>query len=196
MRIGPQSEVVDWSDMPGIHLRGCPSDRRLGNNGCLTELNTHVEVRRAGIDDAAELSRLRVLMFLEMGRDSRLLNENWQRRNTLHFRQRLSETDLFAAFVVDQPSGGLAAAAVGWLNPHLIGTHNLVGRTGYIANMSTDPASRRRGYARATLTALLEWMRAAGISTVDLHATTAAEHLYRTMGFSEPTDRALTLRLR
>jgi ribosomal protein S18 acetylase RimI-like enzyme len=154
------------------------------------------EVRRAAPDDAAELTRLRVLMFADMGRDPRLLDDDWQRRNVAHFRRRLGETDVFAAYVVDRPGGGLAACAVGWLNEHLIGTANQVGRAGYIANMSTDRTYRRRGYGRATLAALLGWLRSTGITTVDLHATPDGEPLYRSLGFTEPTDRALTLRFR
>jgi ribosomal protein S18 acetylase RimI-like enzyme len=154
------------------------------------------EVRRAGPDDAAELTRLRVLMFADMGRDPGLLDDAWRRRNVAHFRRRLAETDVFAAYVVDRPGGGLAACAVGWLNEHLIGTANQLGRVGYIANMSTDPAYRRRGYARATLVALLAWLRSTGITTVDLHATPDGESLYRSLGFTEPTEPALTLRFR
>lgn len=61
--------------------------------------------------------------------------------------------------------------------------------------MSTDPDFRQRGYGRATLAELLTWMRSTGITTVDLHATPDGEHLYRQMGFTEPADTALTLRL-
>jgi GNAT superfamily N-acetyltransferase len=107
------------------------------------------EVRRADPDDAAELTRLRIVMFTDMGRDPSRLDEDWRRRNVSHFRRRLAETDLFAAYVVDGPAGRLAASAVGWLNEHLIGTANPVGKVGYIANMCTDPAHRRRGYGRA-----------------------------------------------
>lgn len=134
-------------------------------------------------------------MFLDMGRDARLLDQDWQQRNIDHFRRRLEEDAVFAAFVIEKPDGGLAASAVGWHNPHLIGTRNQTGRTGYIANMSTDPAFRRRGYGRATLAALLDWMRSTGIAAVDLHATPDAEHLYRSVGFTESADTALTLRL-
>ena len=88
------------------------------------------EVRRAGPDDAAELTRLRVIMFTDMGRDPALLDEAWQRGNVDHFHRRLAETDRFAAYVVDRPGSGLAACAVGWLNEHLIGTANPVGRVG------------------------------------------------------------------
>ena len=154
------------------------------------------EVRRAGPDDAAELTRLRIVMFADMGRDLAPLDEDWRRRNVAHFRRRLAETEVFAAYVVDRPGGGLAASAVGWTNEHLIGTANRTGRSGYIANMCTDPAYRRRGYGRATLVALLAWLRTTGITTVDLHATPDGEPLYRTLGFTEPTDRALTLRFR
>ena len=154
-------------------------------------------VRRALPGDAAELTRLRAVMFVDMGRHPALLTEDWKRRNVAHFRRRLAETDLFAAYVVDQPGGaGLAACAVGWLNEHLIGTNNPVGRSGYVANICTDPAYRRRGYSRAALTALLDWLRSTGIRIVDLHATADAESLYRSLGFTKPADRALTLRFR
>ena len=152
------------------------------------------EVRRADPDDAAELTRLRVIMFTDMGRDPGLLDDDWHRRNVAHFRRRLAETDLFAAYVVDRPGGVLAASAVGWLNEHLIGTTNPVGKVGYIANMCTDPEHRRRGYGRATLVALLAWLRSTGITTVDLHATPDGAPLYRSLGFAAPTDPALTLR--
>src|SRR5262245_10938725 len=153
------------------------------------------EVRRAGPDDAAELTRLRAVMFTDMGRDPGLMDEDWRRRNVAHFARRLAETDLFAAYVVERP-GGLAASAVGWLNDQLVGTANQTGRAGYIANMCTDPAYRRRGYGRATLVALLGWLRSTGITTVDLHATPDGVPLYRSLGFTQPTDQALTLRLR
>jgi GNAT superfamily N-acetyltransferase len=60
--------------------------------------------------------------------------------------------------------------------------------------MSTDPAYRRRGYGRTTLLTLLAWLRSTGITMVDLHATPDGEPLYRSLGFTEPTDPALTLR--
>lgn len=154
-----------------------------------------IKVRRAGRADAVELTRLRVLMFLDMGRDPADLDAQWQRRNVEHFRSRLADVEQFAAFVVDGDRGGLAASSVGWLNPHLIGTRNRSGRSAYVANICTDSAYRRRGLGRATLTALLDWLRSTGVGTVDMHATPDGERLYRSLGFAEPTEVALTLRL-
>jgi GNAT superfamily N-acetyltransferase len=155
----------------------------------------HVAVRRANPEDADELTRLRVLMFADMGHQGHPMDERWRERNVEHFRARLLDSESFAAFVVDKPDGGLAACAVGWLNPHLVGLRDLSGRTGYIANMSTDAVYRRRGYGRATLVALLEWMRSTRVGRVNLHASADAEKLYRSLGFTDPQEPALTLRL-
>ena len=81
-----------------------------------------VTARRANPDDAAELTRLRVVMFEAMGLDISAADEPWRQRTTVQFRERLRDTASFAAFVVGKPGGaGLAACAAGWLNPHLIG---------------------------------------------------------------------------
>ena len=155
-----------------------------------------VTARRANPDDAAELTRLRVVMFEAMGVDISEADEAWRQRTAGHFRERLRDTESFAAFVVGKPGGaGLAACAAGWLNPHLIGLRNLSGRRGYIANMCTDVEYRGRGFGRAALTPLLDWMRAAGIDVIDLHATPDGAPLYRSLGFTEPMAAALSLRL-
>ena len=152
--------------------------------------------RRANPADAEELTRLRVVMFEGMGNDVSGLDETWRRRSAGYFRSRLRDTREFAAFVVNKPDGaGLAACAVGWLNPHLLGLRNFTGRRGYIANTCTDVGFRSRGYGRATVTQLVEWMRAAGVPVVDLHATPDGQPLYRSLGFTDPRRSALSLRL-
>ncbi len=152
--------------------------------------------RRATPADAAELTRLRVVMFRDMGFDVSDLGPVWRQRSVDHFQARLRDSGEFAAFVIDKPGAtSLAACAVGWLNPHLMERHNLSGRRGYIANACTDAEYRSRGYGRATITPLLDWMRAAGVSRVDLHASADGEPLYRSLGFEAPKFPGLTLRL-
>ncbi len=152
-------------------------------------------VRRAASEDAEELTRLRILMFEDMSHDVSMVDDLWKTRTVEHFRHRLLEVEDFAAFVIDKPGGGLAACAVGWLNPHLIGLHNMTERTGYVANMSTDREYRRRGYGRVLLSAIIGWMRSGGVGIVHLHASGDGEALYRSFGFTEPQENALTLRL-
>lgn len=143
--------------------------------------------------DALELTRLRVQMFGDMGRDVDSMDGAWRARVTAHFEERLADSDQFAAFVVDGESGALAACAVGWLDHHLPSPAGGSGDIGYVANVATDPGYRRRGYARATMVALVDWMRTRDVRRVDLSATAPAEGLYRSLGFTPHTQVPLSL---
>jgi GNAT superfamily N-acetyltransferase len=156
-----------------------------------------ISVRRATGDDAGELTRLRAVMMTAMGTDpSSLATEVWRAGTAAHFRERLEDVERFAAFVAEAEGPGLVGCAVGWLDRHLPSPTNPTGDVGYVANMSTEPEWRGQGCGRATLTALLDWMRSRGVPRVDLHATEAGEPLYRSLGFADPTLTLLSLRLR
>lgn len=155
-----------------------------------------ITVRRATEDDAGELTRLRAVMLTAMGTDPQALaREAWRAGTAAHFRERLADVERFAAFVAEADEPGPVACAVGWLDRHLPSPANPSGDVGYVANMSTDPSWRGQGCGRATLTALLAWMRTRGVARVDLHATEAGEPLYRSLGFTDPTLTLLSLRL-
>jgi len=91
-----------------------------------------------------------------------------------------------AVFVVDDPDGdgGLAACGAGVTAQRLPNPWHLGGSpVGYVQWMSTDPAFRRRGLARAVLRAVLAWLDAQGIDDVELHASPDGAPLYRSEGF-------------
>ena len=70
---------------------------------------------------------------------------------------------------------------------------NPTGLRGYVYNVATDPAYRRRGFSRACMTALLGWYAERGVGVVDLRASPEGEPLYTGLGFTrtkEPTMRA------
>jgi GNAT superfamily N-acetyltransferase len=150
------------------------------------------DVRAARPDDAAELVRLRRLMFQAMkGRDE---PGPWEKSAEELAREQLSGPDpRLGAFVVDgggEGCGGsagphLAACAVGRIEHRMPAPGHAAGRFGFVFNVCTDPRYRGRGYARATTEALLDWFADAGVTRVDLHATADAEHLYRSLGFAE-----------
>jgi ribosomal protein S18 acetylase RimI-like enzyme len=166
-------------------------------------------VRAARPEDAAELVRLRRLMFHAMsGRDQ---PGDWERtahelaRAGLDGRSDLDSAGpsggLLGAFVVDADppvpavaAGRLAACAVGTIEQRLPSPGSPQGLFGFVFNVCTDPAYRGRGYARATTRALLDWFAEHGVSRVDLHATPEAEALYRSFGFAEHST-ALSLTL-
>jgi GNAT superfamily N-acetyltransferase len=161
-----------------------------------------IPVRRATADDAAELSRLREVMFASFGpAPDRTL---WWDAAVKELQDALADPDgPLQAFVVDAESfagasgvsgtsGELASCAVGVIDRRLPSAYNPVGLSGYVLSVATDPRHRRRGYARAVVQATLDWFESRGIQRVELHASTDAEAMYRAMGFLEPHGLALT----
>jgi GNAT superfamily N-acetyltransferase len=157
-----------------------------------------IPVRRATAGDAAELSRLREVMFAGFGpTPDRTL---WWDAAVKDLQHALADPDgPLQAFVVDAGESGasgavgeLASCAVGVIDRRLPSAHNPIGLSGYVLSVATDPRYRRRGYARAVVEATLDWFESRGIQRVELHASTDAEAMYRAMGFLEPHGLALT----
>lgn len=146
-----------------------------------------ITTRFARPGDAAEIVRLRRLMFADMsGADS---SGDWERtaRETAR-RQLAEEVPRLGAFVVDGEAPGpahLAACAVGCVEERLPAPGHPTGLFGFVFTVCTDPRYRGRGMARETTEALLDWFAARGVTRVDLHATEDAEPLYRALGFAE-----------
>ncbi|WP_407988669.1 GNAT family N-acetyltransferase [Kitasatospora sp. CMC57] len=146
------------------------------------------QVRPAVPEDAVELVRLRGLMFEAMS--GRPDPGGWQPVAEQVLRERLDGPDelrTMAAFVVDDPDrpGRLAACAVGTLERRLPAPGHPDGLFGFVFNISTDPAHRRRGHGRACTEALVAWFDARRVTRIDLHATESGEALYRALGFHE-----------
>lgn len=143
-----------------------------------------IAVRFAGPRDAAELVRLRRLMFAAMtGADQ---PGEWERSAREHLEHALADgQSALGAFVVDAGPGRLASCAVGTVERRLPAPAHPAGCFGFVFNVCTDPEHRGRGYARAATSALLDWFAARGVTRVDLHATADAEAMYRRFGFAE-----------
>lgn len=156
-----------------------------------------IEVRRATVSDAAELTRLRGVMLAGAeGIDP--APGPWQENVASMLRDGLTDDgEPMVGFVVDQPGrpGRLASCVIGMIDRRLGSPHNPGGVAGYVLNVATDPAHRRRGYSRACMEALLDWYRERGIPVVTLHASTDGEPLYRKLGFVDMVYKALTVRM-
>ena len=153
-------------------------------------------VRRAIAADAAALTRLRELMLADMGALAAEADPGWREKAEAWFVQRLDAKDEFAAFVIEHPELGVVSCAAGVCDRHAPGPANPGGVQGHVFNMSTDPACRRYGYARACLDALLAWFRdETEARVINLNAAGDGIALYRSLGFTEPRFPALQLRL-
>lgn len=127
-------------------------------------VRTRVEVLRAanGLDGAADLSEV-------------------EARSRDYYREALASGAHVAYLVFD---GGELAGAGGISFYRLLPTyHNPTGENGYIMNMYTRPAYRRRGIAYRTLDLLVSAARARGVSRIALEATQMGRPLYEKYGF-------------
>jgi ribosomal protein S18 acetylase RimI-like enzyme len=151
-----------------------------------------IVARRGSVEDAEELTRLRGVMIAAV---SPTLDDSWRKPCIEAFRDALADQDgALQAFVTDAPDepGRLGACSVGVVQQRLPSPSNLVGVTGYILSVATDPRYRRQGHARVVVAATLDWFRGRGVERVDLHASEEGEPLYRDFGFHPPNGRALT----
>ena len=142
-------------------------------------------VRRASVEDAWELTRLRRVMLKNF---QEIHDEAWEYACKDAFEEVLADQDgMIQAFVVDAGDfpGKLAACSIGMIHQRLPSPDNHSGMIGYIQNVSTDPDYRHRGYARAAVEATLEWLDGCGVPKTELSASSMGDHLYRELGFSD-----------
>ena len=156
---------------------------------------TDIQVRRAGPDDAESLVHLRGLMLAAMGRDIGGPDAPWRAIAREWFAGQLASPDTFAAYVVDDPDAGVVATAAGNVYVHPPNPNDLTTVRGHLYNVSTEPAFRRRGLARACVVALMDWFQdETGVGLVELHATDYGIELYRGIGFVEANYPTLRFR--
>jgi len=149
--------------------------------------------RRGDVGDTPEVLRLAALMYESIGID--VSGAQWRRVAADHISERLWQDA--ALFVVDDPrdKGRLAATGAATIARRLPSPGNPDARIGYVQWISTDPAWRRRGFARQIMLALLDWLRDNDVMVVELHAAPMGEKLYQELGFQEGKSPALRLRL-
>lgn len=142
-------------------------------------------VRAAGPEDAAEVVRLRRLMFAAFGTDT-ASDPGWEARAEQVLRRELGRPEGDAqmrCFVVDAPSGGLAACALAIVD-HALPAPGNDGRMGHVSNVSTDPEHRRQGLASACVAAAVAWFDAQGIARSQLHASDEGRAIYERLGYA------------
>ena len=150
-----------------------------------------MRARLATLGDVPELVRLRQVMIESVRGSS---DDSWQAACATVLEQALAGATM-AAVVVDEPEGrGLAACGVGMVGQRLPSPGCPDGRYGYIQSMCTDERHRRQGLARLVFEGLMGWYAEAGITRIDLHASSMGAPLYREFGFTDPTEPELRWR--
>ncbi|MDX2620152.1 GNAT family N-acetyltransferase [Streptomyces sp. WI03-5b] len=111
--------------------------------------------------------------------------EDWLRRCPDELAPRLTPGGDARAFVIDAPDGTMAACALGLIHPVLPAPAYPRGRAARVQIVATQPEFRRRGYARAVVSALLDHLAdVEEVTLFELHTSPEAAPLYRELGFS------------
>jgi GNAT superfamily N-acetyltransferase len=148
-----------------------------------------VVYRRATPDDAAQLAELRGVMIDSFTGTTSTPDAPWWSASVDWFRAQLAGEDV-VAFVADA-DGRLLAGAVGIRERRPPRPTNLSGWAAHVSSVATRPEARRAGHARAVVGMLVDWFDAAGIPSLDLTTSVAAEAIYRSLGFAEHPERYL-----
>ncbi|EGE39632.1 GCN5-related N-acetyltransferase [Streptomyces sp. ACT-1] len=137
-------------------------------------------VRAATFADAGAITRMRSAYVL-----SAPLTDDWLRLCTDELAPRLTPQGDARTFVVDAPDGTLAASALGLISHVLPAPAYPRGRAARVQIAATRPEFRRRGYARAVVTALLDHLAdVEDVTLFELHTSPEATPLYRELGFN------------
>jgi GNAT superfamily N-acetyltransferase len=149
-------------------------------------MGERITIRRATADDVEVITHQRRAMFEAMGLGDPATRDAMDVAFGRWARAKIAER-VYLGWLAQADDGVIAAGAGLWLMDWIPGPVTLLAPRGYILNVYTEPAYRKRGLATRLVNAILEWCRANGITLVSLHASDAGRAVYEALGF-RPTN--------
>lgn len=143
-------------------------------------------IRQAALADAPVIVTHRRRMFEDMGRNDKAILDAQDVSFAVWLRERL-ENGRYHGWLAEDAAGRVVAGAGVWLLDWPPGPSGLGLYRGYILNVYTEPAARRRGLARRLVQACVAWCQAQDISVISLHASDQGRSVYAALGFA-PTN--------
>ena len=159
-----------------------------------TERKGEEKAGRAGLTDTEALVRLRLDYLSEdLGPLEDGTAEVIRRDLPDYFRRKLNR-DLFV-YVIREGSDIVSCAFLLVMEKPMSPAFPN-GRTGTVLNVYTRPASRRKGYARRVMEALIAGAEQMSLSVLELKATEDGYDLYRSVGFADDASGYRLMKLR
>lgn len=149
-------------------------------------------IRTATIADIPHIVSHRELMFKDMGipaafDEMRSATELWLRHAL--------PSNTYRGWLAVAPNGAIAAGGGLIVIPWPPGPMSMDPRCGFIFNVYTAPAHRKRGLARLLIDAMHAWGRAEGLERVVLNASAAGLPIYESMGYVATSEPMMRMRL-
>ncbi|HZF37647.1 MAG TPA: GNAT family N-acetyltransferase [Blastocatellia bacterium] len=150
-------------------------------------MDSDYRIRQAVIDDAPIIARQRSAMFRDMGDLSGDDVAQIENAAFVYLRQMMAERRYLGWLVERQ---GEVVAGAGMIISQLLPRPGAIegGAQALIANVYCEPEHRRRGLARALMTAMLEWCKRERMAKVVLHASPDGRPLYESLGFVQTNE--------
>ncbi len=150
-------------------------------------------IRPANESDIGVLAEHFREMWLEIGWRPETLREDWLDLVAAFVERARAESE-FAAFVAEA-DGAVAGTAACQLasGPYPEIRRESSHRAGYIWGVYIRPEYRRQAVATRLTQAALDHLKALGCTRATLHASTAGDPVYRSMGFTGTNELSLTL---
>jgi GNAT superfamily N-acetyltransferase len=140
-------------------------------------------VRQSTKQDAALIAHHRRLMFADQGDYSANDLDAMETRYTAWVAPKLTSGD-YTGWFAENADGEVIAGVGLWLREWPPILNDETGKQGYIENVYTAPAHRRRGLSRRLMIDLLAWVRETRVTkNIALHAAPIAQPLYESLGF-------------
>ena len=142
-------------------------------------------IRQATVADVDIIVRHRCSMFADMGYGDETARDGMASAARPFIEAALKDGSYrgWLVEVGDRVVAGGGLAIVGFQPTPLDPAQRRV----WVLNMYTEPAYRRRGFARGILQSMIDWCREQGLRSVSLHASDAGRPLYELLGF-KPTN--------
>lgn len=147
-----------------------------------------MHIRPAAADDLEIILGHRIAMFRDMGYPDALLNPIEQVSRSL-LSHALANGGYYGVFAESDGAGVVGGGGV-----LIVPWPGMQPRRAWIQNVYVVPEYRRRGIAREIMHALIDWCRAQGFDSVNLHASADGRSLYEQLGFEAANEMRLGLR--
>jgi GNAT superfamily N-acetyltransferase len=148
-------------------------------------------LRMAKPAEAPALAQAWYGMMIEAALTSKAPPAGWSERLSGHFASEIA-SGRSAWYVIDD-EGAIVATAAAFLPTSFWAEIFDEPPIGLIAGVYTWPPYRRRGYARQTVEAAIEWCRSCGVSEIRLRTSEAGRALYESFGFVTSDEMELKL---
>ena len=151
-------------------------------------------LRKATFDDVELLIRLRIDYLIEdKGKLSHKEETAIKKQLRTYFAKRISDNTFIG--IIAETDNDIVSTAYLAISEKPANPAFITGITGTLQNVLTYPKHRRKGIATEVINRVIHEAKEAGVSHIELSATSDGKYLYEKMGFKESSYTTMGMKL-